>query len=643
VSFCGWLREFLPAADPSRTWEVMNAGGISYASYRVANLMEELARYQPDLFIVYSGHNEFLEERTYRNIIDMPKVLVRLNVFLARTRTYTAMSRVLEWVSGDSNSLSRAQARYELTGEVDEILHHTVGPTSYTRDDRLRKQIVAHYRFNLERMIHIARSAGSRILFVRPAANLKDMSPFKSEHRADLSNADRQRWAFHYQRGSALFDAGKSPEALAALQAAIAIDNRHAESYYRLGEVLFTLKRFDGAKEAFRRASDEDILPLRILTPMGEAVAEIAKRNRTPLIDFVALLEKNSAQEQGHTILGKEIFLDHVHLSLEGYRLLALALVEQMIQEGTVRPLPSWGNKTITAVTQRIEKTVDRRRQGIVLFNLGKVFDWAGKLAEGHDLFLRASNILGGSEVLARLGQSSVRMGKPQEAIGFYRRALQEDAGDAGAHWELAILLEKQGEATEAFEHFREAIRIKPNTAMLHNDLGYALTRQGRTKEALQHLTEALQIDPNLVIARRNLARLLSDTGRSEEAIINYQEVLKAEPEHVGTHVDLGSTLAAAGKLDQGISHFREALRLDPDSEDAHYNLGTALLHKQGKLDEAVFHFSKAMKLNPSSAAVHEKLGFALAMQGKTAQADRHLAEAQRLRRAFESRPPPTP
>ena len=31
TSFCGWLREFLPAVDPSRQWEVINAGGISYA------------------------------------------------------------------------------------------------------------------------------------------------------------------------------------------------------------------------------------------------------------------------------------------------------------------------------------------------------------------------------------------------------------------------------------------------------------------------------------------------------------------------------------------------------------------------------------------------------------------------------------
>src|SRR5689334_21763616 len=59
TSFNGWLREYLRATAPDRKWEAINAGGISYGSYRVAQLMEEIIQYQPDLFIIYTGHNEF--------------------------------------------------------------------------------------------------------------------------------------------------------------------------------------------------------------------------------------------------------------------------------------------------------------------------------------------------------------------------------------------------------------------------------------------------------------------------------------------------------------------------------------------------------------------------------------------------------
>ena len=63
TSFAGWLRAFLPRADPTRKWEVINAGAISYASYRIKGLMAELSRFEPDLFIVCTGENEFLERQ----------------------------------------------------------------------------------------------------------------------------------------------------------------------------------------------------------------------------------------------------------------------------------------------------------------------------------------------------------------------------------------------------------------------------------------------------------------------------------------------------------------------------------------------------------------------------------------------------
>ncbi|MHC4216078.1 MAG: SGNH/GDSL hydrolase family protein, partial [Planctomycetota bacterium] len=96
TSFCGWLRAMLPKADPTRKWEVINAGGISYASYRVTKLMEELIDYKPDLFIIYSGHNEFLEHRTYDQIISMPKALRGIGVITSKTRIYTVIKHFVE-------------------------------------------------------------------------------------------------------------------------------------------------------------------------------------------------------------------------------------------------------------------------------------------------------------------------------------------------------------------------------------------------------------------------------------------------------------------------------------------------------------------------------------------------------------------
>ena len=65
TSYPGWLRALLAEVQPSRAWEVINVGAISYASYRDVGLMEEMTRYSPVLFVVYTGHNEFLVRRPY--------------------------------------------------------------------------------------------------------------------------------------------------------------------------------------------------------------------------------------------------------------------------------------------------------------------------------------------------------------------------------------------------------------------------------------------------------------------------------------------------------------------------------------------------------------------------------------------------
>jgi len=104
TSFCGWLRVLLRIADPSRKWHVVNAGGISYASYRVAALMEELVEYEPDLFIIYSGHNEFLETRTYQALQEHSPLLLDTRALLNQTRTYSALKRAIDKLIGRSDA-----------------------------------------------------------------------------------------------------------------------------------------------------------------------------------------------------------------------------------------------------------------------------------------------------------------------------------------------------------------------------------------------------------------------------------------------------------------------------------------------------------------------------------------------------------
>jgi tetratricopeptide (TPR) repeat protein len=529
VSFCGWLRAYLQAADPARNWEVINAGGVSFASYRVTRLMNELKQYQPDLFIVYSGQNEFLEQRSYGGLIDQPEWLINLNATLSGTRVYTAMTQLVETVRPDA--LKQAKARSQLSGEVDEILNHTIGPQSYQRDDTLKQHILTHYRLNLMRMVRIARSADAGILFVQPAINLKDMSPFKSAHREGLDEAALQQWETLYTRAGELAAAGDAAAALAVYQDALALDERYAELHYRMGHVLFSLGRYAESEQAFQRAVEEDIAPLRMLGAMQRSVAEVAAEEAVPLVDFPEILRNAYRKKYPYTVFGKEYFVDHVHTSMEGYRLLGLALLDELANQDIAHPDSNWNAARREAVRKAVIAKLDPGAAGHSLVNLGKVLGWAGKFEEAYESFQRAEEALGPHPaVYYGLASALYSLGKPDEAAQYYQATLVISPGRRGVHAELARIFGEQGNTDKAIEHCRAELELDPDNYHVHVALAELLEKQGNRAAAMQHLQTALRINPYQYRAHTALGLILKQQGDHRQAIQHFTEALRLEP-----------------------------------------------------------------------------------------------------------------
>ncbi len=591
TSFCGWLRAVLPKADPARRWEVINAGGISYASYRVRMLMEELVQYEPDLFIIYTGHNEFLERRTYGPIMDMPVWLREAGTALHHTRTYTVLTRIASWAG--RGPAPREDARPSLPGEVDAILDETLGPESYHRDDAQRDRVLTHFRYSLGRMTDLARSAGAEVVFITPASNLRHCSPFKSEHQDALSDDAREQCDAFLADATEARQAGRVDEALAAVEQALALDDRYAHLHFVYGQVLCDLERYDEARAAFVRARDEDICPLRALTPIRGIIADTARARRVPCVDFAALAERRSP----HGIPGEELFVDHVHPTIKGHRLLALAVLDALMEQGIVRPADAWNAESMTAVTREVEGSIDARAGAMGLRNQAKVLNWAGKFAEARRLALRAIELnTEDAEAYYQAARGAVGIGRSEEAITYYRQAVAAKPDYALARFRLANALLAKDASEEAIEHYRRLLDGPPEYAALaHNNLGNELSAQGALDEAIRHYREALNIRPGYVDAHSNLGLCLMARGDAEEAIREYEKALALDPDSAPTHYNLGRALLAQGRPREAAEHLRETLRSMPDSSSVHYSLGEAL-RQVGDVDEAEKHFRAAAR-----------------------------------------------
>lgn len=499
TSFCGWLRELLPVVDDKTNWQLINAGGISYASYRAAAVMEELAQYEPDLFIVYSVHNEFLERRTYQAMFDQSPSAINFSAVVSHTRTYALLNN--GWQTVRKNRTNEQDTRDVLPAEVDEILNHTVGPKDYHRDPKWRSQVLQHYELNLQRMVSIAKKAGAQIVIITPASNEKNCSPFKSEFAPELPEEDRTRFWQYVDQADSDTREGNHQSALEALEAARIIEPHFADLHYRMGRTLMQLGRSAEAKQAFQLAIDDDVCPLRAVSEINAAVRRVASKNKVPLVDFDQRLHNFCKNELGHECLGEEYFLDHVHPSIDIFFEWSLWIIEDLQKAKMVGGLKLTDESVATkikGVRDRVYSQIDTKVLLVGQRNLAKTLHWAGKFEEAIPRARDALQLLPTDpESRFVLADCLRNLGDREAALAEYQRLFSSGKGWPRGYLPYAELLAEQGKFEQAKNFLMLAMLNDPNNPYCHFLLGYVHLEMGEHKFAVESLEESNRLFPN--------------------------------------------------------------------------------------------------------------------------------------------------
>ncbi|MEM7482796.1 MAG: tetratricopeptide repeat protein [Acidobacteriota bacterium] len=625
VAFAAWLERFLKAAEPQREWQVVNAGAISYASYRVALLMRELARYEPDLFVVYTGHNEFLEERSYADLRRANTSVQGFRSWLGRRRFATLLRRATspkEAAEGDKITLG---------AEVETKLDGWTGLERYQRDEELERSVVAHLDANLDRMVALARQAGAEILFVDPVENLRDFSPFKSQPGPSVSEPEERR-AFEQSmnRGFAALAADDRSAAEAAFEQAVALDPRFADAWFRLGRARFDEPPLDPTGEALVRralleAKDQDVAPLRALEAIHQQLAVGAERNGAGWIPLRRLIEEESRERFGHGLLGNEFLLDHVHPDLEVHARLAAEIQRWMADRGLVRDLPEDDRR---AIVEAYVATIDREYYARRDLNLAKVLGWAGKLAEAEAPLQRAAAVLEDEpELHLNLGILYQKTGRLAAAMEQLQRAAELAPQRAEGWFNLGVTFGRLGRSDDAVQALEEAIRLRPQYAEAHQNLGVVLREAGRLEASRQALEQALALRPRAAEIYRSLAlthRRGEDWPAAEAAL---REALRLAPDFPALRTDLAVALARQGRLGEAGAVLDEAIETDPDDPEAWYNRGV-LFAETGDRAAAKGAYEEAIAVDPGHAQALNNLGVILASEGRLQEASERLVAA---------------
>lgn len=164
----GNLQQFLDAADPAPGgWEVVNLGRSGYGSARVALLFEQAFALEPDLVVLYSGHNEFVELGFEMQIARDWNAFERpLAEAAAHLRTFHALVALCE---GDAAKLPAGHTA--VAPERSTFEHGKFRSFQYAQTlERMRA-----YEANLDRMCELAAEHGVPLLLGTLFSN--DLAP----------------------------------------------------------------------------------------------------------------------------------------------------------------------------------------------------------------------------------------------------------------------------------------------------------------------------------------------------------------------------------------------------------------------------------------------------------------------------------
>ncbi len=145
-------------------------------------------------------------------------------------------------------------------------------------------------------------------------------------------------------------------------------------------------------------------------------------------------------------------------------------------------------------------------------------------------------------------GKAQFESGHFDEAVGFFRRALERDPGLLEAEVELAKTLVSLRQNEEAEQLFLGALRRQPGHLEASYYLGALYTQLDRFEEALPRLEHVVKAKPGFWGAHYYLGRVLAGNGRHLQALPHLEQATQLNPDEMSAWYQLARTARALGQ-----------------------------------------------------------------------------------------------
>ncbi len=562
------LEVMLQAAMPEREVTVVNAAMTAIDSSVIRRIAGDLPLLDPDVVVVYAGNNEivgpFGPDREDNVFTRLGKARPQLTMALRSTRLVQFLRDVAYRIRP-----AAAGASWRGMEMFEQRLYEVDDPEVVRARER--------FGANLEAILDNAHHAGARTVLATMATRLT-FPPFHPDGPA--KNRDGESATEHPSAADAYAEARKSAAA----------------------------GQWDAARSLYHLSRDLDRLRFRADSGIQEEIRSRAE-SADVFMDAEELFDREY-QAQGR------LFVDHVHLSLEGNLKLARAMAEALVpgaefpEDRTCRErlLFTWWDE------MRLVDTIHARltRPPYAL------------MSEAEELVAPLT------DALRRL-----RRGMRREDLAAVRDYLAERAASNPRDVETAvrcgILMEALEEHESAEAIYRSLLAIRPGDRNALSALARLAAVRGDFERAVELFASS---DPHNPLARQeaclNAGALAAEQGDIETADRWFARAEAAGPPSAMVRYNQGLLASRRGDHVGAEAHYRASLALNPSFTEARNNLGISLLQR-GKRDEAAACFHKVLAVNPLHISALRNLAGYLQVSGNHREASEFLQTLSRI------------